>query len=417
LELLHEARRIAPRYGEIRRRIHRHPEPAYEEVKTAGLVAETLQGLGIPAGTGIAKTGVMGRIDGRAPGRCVLLRADMDALRKEEAVSETERPHRSKVPGVMHACGHDGHVAVLLGAAELLKSRAERFEGTVKLVFQPAEEGGRGGLRMVEEGVLEDPKVGAAFALHAWPELPCGVAGFQYGTLMAASADFVVEILGRSGHAAFPHQCVDPVPAAAQLVSALQTIRSREVGPLEGSVVSVTVLETGSKTVPGSGPGEDALRPSQTNIIPQLVRLRGTSRSLSLEGQEHQLKRIREIAEAVASAHGARATFAIGKDYPPTTNDRAMTDLARGAALVALGEENVVWLEEPTMGGEDFSYFLQRVPGSFIHLGTARGDTPEALREEPALHADRFDFNDDALPAGMALMASIALAFLESPRG
>jgi len=313
----------------------------------------------------------------------------------------------------MHACGHDGHVAVLLGVAEILSRMRDCFGGTVKLAFQPAEEGGKGGLRMVEEGVLEDPQVSAAFALHAWPDLPCGVIGYQHGTSMASSSDFVIEVCGRSGHAAFPHTCLDPVPAAAQIITALQTIRSREVGPLVGSVVSVTIIETGSKTRPESGPGEDELVPSQSNVIPQVVRLRGTSRSLTVSGATMQLNRIREIASDVARAHRAEASFGIGKEYPPTIHDREMTDFASRVAEALLGPENTQLIAEPTMGGEDFSYFLQKVPGSFFHLGTAHGSTPEALEAEPSLHSDRFDFNDGALVNGMVFMAGLALEFLK----
>ncbi|MHC5079751.1 MAG: M20 metallopeptidase family protein, partial [Planctomycetota bacterium] len=233
--IVSEAGRLEEKIRGYRRAIHQQPEPGYEEFETAGLVAEILEALGIRVRTGIARTGVVGVIEGKGPGRGVALRADMDALRKEEGVPEADRPHRSKRAGVMHACGHDGHIAILLGTAEILHHLRDKFSGTVTLLFQPAEEGGGGGARMVEEGVLQDPEVGAIFALHAWPELPCGTVGVQYGTSLAASTDFVIEVRGRSGHAAFPHQCVDPVPAAAQIITSLQTIRSREVSPLVGS--------------------------------------------------------------------------------------------------------------------------------------------------------------------------------------
>lgn len=407
-----EAERIEDAVRDVRRRIHAHPEPGYEERETAALVTERLQAQGIPHRTGLAKTGVVARIDGSGPGRCVALRADMDALRKEEAVPESIRPHRSKRPGLMHACGHDGHVAVLLGACEILWSLRGSFAGTVIAVFQPAEEGGRGGDEMVKAGVLDDPKVEAAFALHAWPDLPCGVLGFQYGTSMAASSDFTIEILGRSGHAAFPHQCIDPVPASAAVVTALQTIRSREIGPLEGSAVSVTVIETGTKIEPDAPPGRSALRPSQTNIIPPVVRLRGTSRSLSVAGQELQLKRIEGIAKATASAFRCEVGFAVEKSYPPTVHDRAMTDFAMEAAGGLFPADRVVLLDEPCMGGEDFSFFLQKVPGTFVHLGTGRWTTEAEHALEPPLHADAFDFNDEALVPGMVFLGGLAIRFL-----
>jgi amidohydrolase len=332
----------------------------------------------------------------------------MDALRKEEAVPEAERPYRSKRPGVMHACGHDGHVAVLLGTAEILVRLKDRLRGTVKLVFQPAEEGGSGGLKMVDAGVLKDPDAGAAFALHAWPELPCGSVGFQHGTSMAASTDFVIEVHGRSGHAAFPHQCVDPVAVAAQIITNLQMIRSREVSPLAGSVVSVTIVETGTKADPSRGPGEGALLPSQSNIIPGTARMWGTSRALSLEDQSDQIARIEAVASSVAAAHRAEVSFGVAKEYPPTVHDRTMTEFGAQVATSLLGKDKVVWVDEPTMGGEDFSYFLQAVPGSFFRLGTGRGNPAE----EAPLHGDRFDFNDDALVPGMILMAGIALEYL-----
>jgi amidohydrolase len=412
--LTSEAERIVGTVREIRHAIHGHPEVGYEEIETGRRIAQTLETLGVSHRTGVAKTGIVGTVEGTNPGKTVLLRADMDALKKEEAVDPASRPYRSRNEGIMHACGHDGHVAILLGVASILHALRDRFAGTVRLVFQPAEEGGRGGEKMVKAGILRDPDVGAAFALHAWPELRCGSAGFQYGTSMAASSDFVLEMKGRSGHAAFPHLCIDPVPAAAEVITALQTIRSREISPLRGSVISVTILESGSKTEPGAGPGEDPLRPSQSNIVPQVVRLTGTSRALTLEDQGKQIARIGEIAKAVGSAHRVDVSMGLLKEYPPTIHDRAMTDLGARVATELLGPEKTVWVDEPTMGGEDFSYFLQQVPGSFFRLGTGRWRNRDELEKEPGLHSDTFDFNDDALVPGMILMAGVALEYLSS---
>jgi metal-dependent amidase/aminoacylase/carboxypeptidase family protein len=413
--ILAQARSIEPRIRELRRAIHRNPEPAYEEHETAKLVAGTLEGLGLEVRTGVARTGVVGLLHGRGQGRVLGLRADMDALRKDEAASAEERPWRSQNPGIMHACGHDGHVAVLLGAAEVLKNLSSEFDGAVKFFFQPAEEGGAGGRLMVEEGALADPDVEAVFALHGWPNLPCGHVGLRYGTSMATAAQFILDIEGQSGHAAYPHKCVDPVPAAAQIVSALQTIRSREVNPNVGSVVSITVLSSGSRPSADADPWSEPLRPSQSNIIPQFVRLQGTSRALTMEGQELQLGRIRSIAESVGKAFRAKVAFHAEEGYPPTINDRDMTDLAAQTAKEMLGEDKVAWLPEPSMGGEDFSYYLQKVPGSMFRLGMARGTTPEELAREPALHSDDYDWNDDALVAGMAMMAGLAWRFLGEP--
>jgi amidohydrolase/hippurate hydrolase len=407
-----EARRLQESVRNLRRRIHQNPEPAFEEFETAERVREWLERIDVEVRTGVAKTGVLGTLRGRGPGRTVALRADMDALRKEEAVDAAERPHRSQKPGIMHACGHDGHVAGLLGTAEILAGLREEFDGTVRFIFQPAEEGGGGGEIMAREGALDDPAVDAVFALHGWPNLPCGHIGVKYDTSMASAVRFLIDVEGRSGHAAYPHKCIDPVPAAAQVISSLQTIRSREVNPNTGSVVSVTILETGTRAADEAHPGAKNLLPSQANIIPQTVRLWGTSRALTLDGQELQLRRIREIAEGVCAAHGCRAAFWAEKGYPPTVNDRPMTDLVASVGVDLLGKERIHWLEEPSMGGEDFSYYLLRAPGCIFRLGVARGETAADLEKEPALHSDAFDFNDDALVAGMQLMAGVALRFL-----
>lgn len=387
--LLEEARSIQGWIVDLRRRLHRHPELKYEEVETSRLVRETLDSLGVEYRWPVAETGVVATI-GKGPGACVALRADMDALPMQE---EADVDFRSEVDGKMHACGHDCHTAMLLGAARLLKEREDQLSGVVKLLFQPAEEGGAGGDRMCEEGALDDPPVQRAFGIHMWPFVPAGTVVGRVGTFMAAAGVVRIVVTGRGGHAAMPHLAVDPVVTASKIVVELQTIASREMDPLGAGVVSITTLR-----------GGDAF-----NVIPPDVELVGTIRSLTLEGLKWIQQRIREITTHVAEAN--RCTVEVefpGQDYPPTVNDAHCWDLVRQVGDELLGDGSVHDVA-PVMGGEDFAYYMQRVPGVFAGLGTYN----EEIGATYSFHHPRFKVDEDVLPTGTALHVGFALRSLE----
>ncbi len=388
-DILERARSIQDWIVDIRRRLHRHPELMYEEVETSRVVRETLDSLGIAYRWPVAETGVVALV-GKSAGACVALRADMDALPIHE---ETDVDFRSEVDGRMHACGHDCHTAMLLGAARLLKEREAELPGTVKLLFQPAEEGGAGGDRMCAEGALEDPPVQRAFGIHVWPFVPSGSVAGRAGTFMAAAGMLRITVAGRGGHAAMPHLNVDPVVTAAKIVVELQTIVSRETDPLGSAVVSVTTLRGGEAF----------------NVTPPEVELTGTIRALTLEGLHLLQERVREIASHVAAANRCTAEVDFpGHDYPATTNDAHCWQLAGEIAGEMLGREAVLETP-PVMGGEDFAYYLQRVPGVFVGLGIRNEDVGATY----SVHHPRFKVDEDALPTGAALHVAFALRSLE----
>ncbi len=375
---------------DVRRRIHRRPEIGFDLVETNRLVTNVLGELQVEHRSGIAETGVVATI-GSGDGPCVALRADMDALPMQE---EADVDFRSEIDGRMHACGHDCHTAMLLGAAKLLKGREADLPGTVKLIFQPAEEGGAGGDRMCQEGALESPKVDRIFGLHVWPYLPTGSVAGRSGPLLAAAGELEITVHGRGGHAAMPHACIDPVVTSAKIILELQTIVSREIDPLESGVVSITQTHGGSAS----------------NVIPPSVQLRGTVRSLTMDGFRFLQKRVTEIATAVAEVNGctAEVTFP-GHDYPPVVNDEGLWEFARGVAGEIVGSEAVEEMP-PVMGGEDFAFYTQQVPGCFAVVGVGN---PEKGTGH-GLHHPKFVVDEDGLPYGTALHVAFALGSLET---
>ena len=384
-----EAKKISDWIIEIRRELHKHPELMYEEFKTNELVRRELDQLDITYKSPIAKTGVLATI-GNGSGPCVALRADMDALPIHE---ETDVPFRSKIDGKMHACGHDCHTAMLLGAAKILKSKESEINGTIKLLFQPAEEGGAGGKQMREEGVLDNPKVERIFGLHVWPQMPTGQIGSREGTFLAATSFLDLTVKGVGGHAAVPHLTKDPVLTSAQVITNLQSIISRELDPLDSGVVSISAIHGGQAA----------------NVIPPEVKILGTLRSLTMDGLLNLQKRVKEIAESVAKAHGCEAIVDYpGNDYPPTVNDGDMWKFAKEVGIDMLGKENVNNLDA-VMGGEDFAYYTQKVKGCFVVLGMQN----EKIDAIYSVHHPMFKADEEALHIGTALHTMFALKSLE----
>lgn len=366
---------LLPEIIEWRHDLHKHPELLFDVHRTAGVVAQRLREFGVDeVAEGIGRTGVVGIIKGKqqASGTVIGLRADMDALPIIEA---TGLPHASTTEGKMHACGHDGHTAMLLGAAKYL-CETRNFNGTVAVIFQPAEEGAGGGREMVKDGMMDQFKIDQVYGMHNMPGVPLGEFAVRPGSIMAAADLISIKITGLGGHAAMPHGCVDPTVAAAQLVLALQTIVSRNVDPLQNAVISVTSFKTES----------DAF-----NVIPQRVNLKGTVRTLSAEIQDIVEKRMHDVVEHTALAMGCRASLTYNRNYPVTVNAENETRLAVSVASSVVGDTHVNADTPPVMGAEDFSFMLNERPGSFIFMGN--GDTA-------TLHHPEYDFNDEAIPYG-----------------
>ncbi|WP_407518654.1 M20 aminoacylase family protein [Methylobacterium oryzisoli] len=376
--------RVAALSDEItawRRDFHRHPELLFAVERTAGVVAERLREFGCDeVVTGLGRTGVVGVIRGRrtGSGRVVGLRADMDALPIEEA---TDVPYKSTVPGKMHACGHDGHTAMLLGAAKYL-AETRNFDGTAVVIFQPAEEGGGGGAAMVKDGLMERFGVQEVYGLHNKPGLPLGHFAIRPGPIMAAVDRFTITIEGRGGHAAQPQECIDTVLVAAHIITALQSIVSRNADPVASAVVSVTTMRAGEAF----------------NVLPQTAILNGTVRSLTEAVRVLCEERIGAIAAGVAAAFGAVAGTTYSRGYPVTDNHPAQAGFMADVAAEVAGEEGVDRAVAPMMGAEDFSYMLEERPGAYIFLGTGPG---------PGLHHPAYDFNDQATPYGVSLWARL----------
>jgi amidohydrolase len=388
-ELLESARALAPGIVADRRTIHSHPEMAYEEQQTSILVQARLHNLGIPFRAGLATTGVVAEIKGElGDGPCVLLRADMDALPIEE---QSGVPFASEIPGVMHACGHDAHTAMLLGAAQLLLERRSNFAGTVKLMFQPAEEGGAGAARMIEAGALADPKVDAAFMLHVRPELVAGEVSYGAGPLLAGADAFTITVEGRGGHAARPHTTVDPVVVGAQIVMAVQTLVAREVDPTVPAVVTLGSFNAGNRS----------------NVIADRAVLKGTIRAFDDDLFAHLEQRLSDIVTSVAKALRATARIDFEMRYPPSVCDPAMAERLGASSRSLLGAD-AVKISEPQMGAEDFAFVLQKVPGAMLWLGVKSPEWPEPK----PLHTAIFDIDESALPIGSSALAGVALDFL-----
>lgn len=371
-----------PQLQEIRRDLHAHPELCYEEQRTADVVAARLTEWGIPVVRGLGVTGVVGSIKNGSSNRAIGLRADMDALPMQEINGFA---HASRHPGKMHACGHDGHTAMLLGAAHHL-AQHRNFDGTVYLIFQPAEEGGGGARRMMDDGLFEQFPMEAVYGMHNWPGIPEGHFGVVSGPMMASSNEFRVVVRGKGAHAAQPHRGIDPVMVAVQIAQAWQTIVSREKNPLESAVLSITQIHAGSAT----------------NVIPDTAELVGTVRTFSTAVLDLIQRRMEEIASGVAAAFNASVDFNFKRNYPPLINHPAQTAFAVEAMRDVVGAERVDTNVEPTMGAEDFAFMLQEKPGCYVFIGNGEG-THRAGGHGLGpcqLHNTSYDFNDKLLPIG-----------------
>ncbi len=370
----------------IRRDIHANPELGFEETRTSQLVADKLAEYGVEVHRGLAKTGVVGVIKGKktSSGRAIGLRADMDCLPMHET---GEVAHKSKVAGRMHACGHDGHTTMLLGAARYL-AQTRNFDGTVNLIFQPAEEGGAGGKVMVDEGLFTKFPMDEVYALHNWPGMPAGQIAVRPGPMMAATDEIKLKVRGRGGHAALPHLAVDPVVITAHIITALQTIVSRNAKPVDALVVSLCSMQTSQV--------------GAFNVIPAHVELIGTVRTFSPEMRELAERRIKEIAAAVAQGLGGSAEVEYRRGYPSTVNTEKEARFAARVGEKVFGKGNVVTDGEPTMGGEDFSFMLQVKPGAYVFLGQG-GPQGGCF-----LHNPGYDFNDEVIPLGATYLAALA---------
>jgi len=380
-----EIRKFHAELREIRHDIHAHPELGFEEDRTSEIVAGRLAAWGIEVHRGLARTGVVGVVRGRqsASGRAVGLRADMDCLPIRET---TGLPYRSRHEGRMHACGHDGHTTMLLGAARYLAA-TRAFDGTAYLIFQPAEEGGGGGQKMVQEGLFERFPADEIYALHNWPGLPPGKMAVRAGAMMAATDEIQITVHGKGGHAAMPHLTVDPVLLSAHIITALQSVPSRNIDPVDALVISICSMQTSQV--------------GAFNILPDSVTLIGTVRSFRPETRDMAEARIRQIATGIAGSLGGSAEVQYQPGYPATVNAAREAEFAAKVGEQIFGRDNVVRDADPTMGGEDFSYMLQQRPGAYVWLGQGGGQTGCFL------HNPGYDFNDEIIPLGAGYLAAL----------
>ena len=387
--------------AQVRKDLHAHPELCFEELRTADTVAAQLTAWGIPIHRGLGTTGVVGIVHGRdggACGRAVGLRADMDALPMTELNTFA---HASVHAGKMHACGHDGHTAMLLAAAQHLAQHRD-FDGTVYLIFQPAEEGGGGAREMIKEGLFRQFPMDAVFGMHNWPGMPVGSFAASTGPVMASSNEFHITIRGKGSHAALPHNGIDPVPVACQMVQAFQTIITRNKKPVDAGVISVTMIHTGEAT----------------NVVPDSCEIQGTVRTFTLELLDLIEQRMRDIAQHTSAAFGATCEFQFKRNYPPTVNHPKETDFAR-AVMAQIVPPDQVLPQEPTMGAEDFAYMLQERPGCYVFIGNGDGAHRAAYEGGGhdvgpcMLHNPHYDFNDDLIPLGATYWVQLATQWLQ----
>jgi hippurate hydrolase len=389
MPLIDRLKHIQPEMVAWRRDIHAHPETAFEETRTAQLVAGKLASFGIEVYPGLAKTGVVGALRAGASARAIGLRADLDALHIHE---QNDFAHRSRHAGRMHACGHDGHTTMLLGAAQYL-AETRRFDGTVYFIFQPAEENEGGGRAMVEEGLFDRFPMAGVYGMHNWPGIPVGKFGVLPGPMMASFDIFEIVVTGRGAHGAMPHTGIDPVVAASALVQALQTIPSRTLDPIEPAVVTVTQFHAG-----------DAW-----NVIPEQAVLRGTTRAFRPAVQDQIEAGIRRICAGIDASHGTRSSVRYERRYPPTINHPRETEIAAAAMAKVVGPENVLTNLQPTMGSEDFAFMLQAKAGCYVWIGNGPGEGGCVL------HNPRYDFNDEILPIGASYWATLVEQVLARP--
>ena len=389
----------APAIAAVRRDIHAHPELCFKEERTADVIAAKLTEWGIPIHRGLGTTGVVGIVHGRdggACGRAVGLRADIDALPMQEFNTFA---HASKHQGRMHACGHDGHTAMLLAAAQYF-SKHRDFDGTVYLIFQPAEEGGGGAREMIKDGLFERFPMQAVFGMHNWPGMPAGSFAVSPGPVMASSNEFKITIRGKGSHGAMPHMGIDPVPVACQMVQAFQNIISRNKKPIEAGVISVTMIHAGEAT----------------NVVPDSCELQGTVRTFSTELLDMIERRMRQVAEHTCAAFEARCEFEFVRNYPPTINSPAEAEFARQVMVGIVGEDKVL-AQEPTGGAEDFSFMLQAKPGAYVFIANGDGDH-RAMGHGGGpctLHNPSYDFNDALIPLGGTYWVELARQWLAQP--
>ena len=388
-----EVKRLGEKYLQhminLRETIHMYPEDGFSEFTTSKIIIEELEKLGIKVQKNVAKTGVVGLIEGKYPGKTVLLRADMDALKIQE---QADVEYKSKIDGMMHACGHDGHVAGLLGAAMILNELKDNLHGNVKLVFQPAEERDGGALPMIEEGVLENPKVDAAFAAHLWGYLNEGEVHLKEGPMMASPDIFNIKVIGKGGHGAVPQESIDPIVITCQIVNSLQTIVSRKINPLDPVVITCGRIQGGDCH----------------NVIPNEVELEGTIRTFNEETRNWVPKVMEDLIRGITTSQGAAYEFKYEPKYPALINDKYMTSFAKESLKKVVGEENVFDLKEPNMGGEDFAYFAKKVPSAFIFVGIANN------KIEPVIHHNPY-FKWDSKNVGILAqgLSQIAIDYLK----